>query len=63
MPSKRRITGNRTVYLLKIFVLIFIDLLDHMQGSNGVLILDADFFFIGSCISDVVLTLCVLLDV
>jgi len=55
-------TGNQTFYLLKIFVLIFIDLLDHMQGSNGVLILDADFLFIGSCISNVVLTLCVLLD-
>ena len=32
----RRITGNRTVYLLKIFVLIFIDLMEDMQGSNGI---------------------------
>lgn len=54
---------NRTVYLLKIFVLIFIDLMEDMQGSNGVLILDADFLFIGSCISNVFLTLCGLLDV
>lgn len=59
----RRITGNRTVYSLKIFVLIFIDLLEDMRGSNGVLILDADFLFIGSCISHVFLTMCGLLDV
>lgn len=63
MPSMRRITENRTVYLLKIFVLIFIDLMEDMQGSNGVLILDADFLFIGSCISNVFLTMCGLLDV
>lgn len=63
MPSMRRITGNRTVYLLKIFVLTFIDLMEDMQGSNGVLILDADVLFIGSCISNVCLTMCGLLDV
>lgn len=49
--------------LLEIFVLIFIDLMEDMQGSNGVLILDADFLFIGSCISNVFLTMCGLLDV
>lgn len=63
MPSMRRITGNLTVYLLKIFVLIFIDLMEDMQGSNGVLILDADFLFNGSCISNVFLIMCGLLDV
>lgn len=44
-------------------MLIFIDLMEDMQGSNGVLILDADFLFIGSCISNVFLTMCGLLDV